>query len=55
MIPASHAENLRRVVPHSRVEIFPRAGHFPQLDEPALFFRVLDEFLDSASEFPRGR
>ncbi|ABG94576.1 probable hydrolase [Rhodococcus jostii RHA1] len=53
MIPASHAENLRRVVPHSRVEIFPRAGHFPQLDEPELFFRVLDEFLGPASEFPR--
>ncbi|MFZ2177002.1 MAG: alpha/beta fold hydrolase [Rhodococcus sp. (in: high G+C Gram-positive bacteria)] len=53
MIPASHAENLRRVVPHSRVEIFPRAGHFPQLDEPELFFRVLDEFLGSASESPR--
>ncbi|AWK71314.1 hydrolase [Rhodococcus oxybenzonivorans] len=49
MIPASHAENLRRVVPHSRVEIFPRAGHFPQLDEPELFFRVLDQFLDPAS------
>ncbi|WP_009475435.1 alpha/beta fold hydrolase [Rhodococcus sp. JVH1] len=53
MIPASHAENLRRVVPDSRVEIFPRAGHFPQLDEPELFFRVLDEFLGPASEFPR--
>nr|EJI95924.1 alpha/beta hydrolase fold family protein [Rhodococcus sp. JVH1] len=52
MIPASHAENLRRVVPHSRVEIFPHAGHFPQLDEPELFFRVLDEFLDSASKTP---
>ena len=53
MVPASHAENLRRVVPDSRVEIFPRAGHFPQLDEPELFFRVLDEFLGPASEFPR--
>ncbi|QSE84982.1 alpha/beta fold hydrolase [Rhodococcus koreensis] len=46
MIPSAHAENLRRVVPHSRVEIFPRAGHFPQLDEPELFFRVLDQFLE---------
>ncbi|MDV6271628.1 alpha/beta fold hydrolase [Rhodococcus globerulus] len=53
MIPASHAENLRRAVPHSRVEIFPRAGHFPQLDEPELFFRVLDEFLGPASESAR--
>ncbi|MFD6061050.1 alpha/beta fold hydrolase [Rhodococcus wratislaviensis] len=50
MIPASHAENLRRVVPHSRVEIFPRAGHFPQLDEPELFYRVLDQFLAQGAQ-----
>ncbi|MEU7768655.1 alpha/beta fold hydrolase [Nocardia sp. NPDC049190] len=47
MIPAAHAGNLRREVPHSRIEIFPNAGHFPQLDEPLLFFHVLDQFLDS--------
>ncbi|WP_419179599.1 alpha/beta fold hydrolase [Prescottella equi] len=46
MIPAAHADNLRRVVPGSRVEIFPRAGHFPQLDEPELFLRALDRFLE---------
>lgn len=46
MIPASHADNIRREVPDSHVEIFPGAGHFPQLDEPDLFFRVLDRFLD---------
>nr|WP_314145092.1 alpha/beta fold hydrolase [uncultured Rhodococcus sp.] len=47
MIPAKHADNIRREVPNSRVEIFPDAGHFPQLDEPDFFFRLLDEFLDS--------
>lgn len=46
-IPASHADNLRREVAHSRIEIFPNAGHFPQLDEPLLFFQVLDQFLSS--------
>ncbi|KMJ48737.1 alpha/beta fold hydrolase [Rhodococcoides fascians] len=45
MIPAKHADNIRREVPNSRVEIFPDAGHFPQLDEPDFFFRLLDEFL----------
>ncbi|MDJ0393764.1 alpha/beta fold hydrolase [Rhodococcus sp. G-MC3] len=45
MIPASHADNIRREVPNSKVEIFSNAGHFPQLDEPELFFRILDEFL----------
>ena len=52
MIPASHADNLRRVVPLRPVEIFPRAGHFPQLDEPELFFRVLDHFLGQATVRP---
>lgn len=45
MIPASHADNIRREVPNSRVEIFSGAGHFPQLDEPDLFYRILDDFL----------
>ncbi|OZF03733.1 MULTISPECIES: alpha/beta fold hydrolase [Nocardiaceae] len=49
MIPASHADNIRREVPNSRVEIFSDAGHFPQLDEPDLFFRVLDQFLGAAA------
>lgn len=52
MIPSSHADNLRRVVPLRPVEIFPRAGHFPQLDEPELFFRVLDHFLGQATVRP---
>ena len=52
MIPAFHTDNVRREVPNSHVEIFPNAGHFPQLDEPELFFRVLDEFLRSE---PEGR
>lgn len=46
MIPASHADNIRREVPNSKVEIFSNAGHFPQLDEPDLFFRILDDFLN---------
>ncbi|MBY4127117.1 alpha/beta fold hydrolase [Rhodococcus fascians] len=50
MIPAKHADNIRREVPNSRVEIFPDAGHFPQLDEPDFFFRLLDEFLDSSGQ-----
>ncbi|MDJ0396719.1 alpha/beta fold hydrolase [Rhodococcus sp. G-MC3] len=54
MIPASHADNIRREVPNSRIEIFSSAGHFPQLDEPELFFRILDDFLmtDKTVEIP---
>lgn len=54
MIPASHADNIRREVPNSRIEIFSSAGHFSQLDEPELFFRILDDFLmtDKTVEIP---
>jgi pimeloyl-ACP methyl ester carboxylesterase len=54
MIPASHTDDVRREVPNSRVEIFPNAGHFPQLDEPELFFRVLEEFLTSHPPGPEN-
>jgi pimeloyl-ACP methyl ester carboxylesterase len=53
MIPASHTDNVRREVPNSRIEIFPTAGHFPQLDEPELFHRILEEFLTSDPPSPQ--
>ncbi|QBJ94726.1 alpha/beta fold hydrolase [Rhodococcus sp. ABRD24] len=52
MIPAHHAENVREEVPRSQIEVFPDAGHFPQLDEPYRFFRVLDTFLRAGTEEP---
>ncbi|SDP39765.1 Pimeloyl-ACP methyl ester carboxylesterase [Nakamurella panacisegetis] len=45
LIPASHAEAVRTALPDSRVEIFPRAGHFPHLDEPERFHLVLADFI----------
>lgn len=45
MIPAAHLQNARRALPQSRVELFPRSGHFPHADEPDRFARVLEEFL----------
>jgi pimeloyl-ACP methyl ester carboxylesterase len=32
-------------IPHSRLEIFERTGHVPQLERPLRFNRLLDEFL----------
>jgi pimeloyl-ACP methyl ester carboxylesterase len=50
MIPAWHALNAQRSVPHCRVELFQGAGHFPHLDDPDRFAAVLRDFIadDSA-------
>jgi pimeloyl-ACP methyl ester carboxylesterase len=46
IIPVSHAYAVHERVPSSRLEIFERAGHFPQLDDPVRFARILLDFID---------
>ena len=50
MIPAWHALSAQRAVPDCRVELFEGAGHFPHLDDPDRFARVLREFIADSSE-----
>ena len=45
MIPASHARSVEKELPDCRVEIFEGAGHFPHLDDPDRFSRILREFI----------
>jgi len=45
MIPASHALSVAEQLPDCRVEIFEGAGHFPHLDDPDRFARVLRGFI----------
>ncbi|MDO8186393.1 alpha/beta fold hydrolase [Conexibacter sp. JD483] len=45
VIPASHGRDAHALVPSSRLELFERSGHFPQLDEPTRFIEVLEEFV----------
>lgn len=47
MIPAWHALSAQRSLPHCRVELFEGAGHFPHLDDPERFTRLLREFIAS--------
>ncbi len=47
IIPVSHGHATHERMPNSRLEVFPRSGHFPQLDEPERFLDVLIEFMDS--------
>jgi pimeloyl-ACP methyl ester carboxylesterase len=45
IIPVEHARAAHRLVPGSRLEIFPDAGHFPHLDDPLRFVRLLTDFM----------
>ena len=45
IIPVEHARAAHRLVPGSRLEIFPNAGHFPHLDDPLRFVRLLIDFM----------
>ncbi|HEY2141492.1 MAG TPA: alpha/beta fold hydrolase [Solirubrobacteraceae bacterium] len=47
IIPVSHGHAAHAQVPGSRLEIFPNAGHFPQLDEPQRFLDVLTDFVET--------
>jgi pimeloyl-ACP methyl ester carboxylesterase len=48
IIPVDHALAAHRLVPGSRLEVFPDAGHFPHLDDPLRFVRVLIDFIDTS-------
>ena len=45
IIPVEHAYEAQRLVPGSQLEIFPGAGHFPHLDDPLRFVRLLTDFM----------
>ena len=47
IIPLTHGLATHERMPSSRLEVFPRSGHFPQLDEPERFIDVLTDFVDS--------
>jgi pimeloyl-ACP methyl ester carboxylesterase len=55
IIPVSHGHATHELMPNSRLEVFPRSGHFPQLDEPERFLDVLVEFIDSTQPAARKR
>ena len=45
IIPVAHGRAAHELMPHSRLEIFPGAGHFPFNDDPDRFARVVDDFI----------
>jgi pimeloyl-ACP methyl ester carboxylesterase len=49
IIPVEHARAAHRLVPGSRLELFPGAGHFPHLDDPLRFVARLIDFMDTTA------
>ena len=47
VVPVAAAISYHRRIPHSRLEIFERTGHVPQLERPLRFNALLEEFLSS--------
>ena len=45
LIPVKHGQRGPPPVPHSKLEIFEQAGHFPHLSEPQRFVEVLERFI----------
>ncbi len=44
IIPVAHADRAHQAMPGSRLEVFEGAGHFPQIDQPVRFARLLADF-----------
>jgi pimeloyl-ACP methyl ester carboxylesterase len=45
IIPPAHGRSAHELMPHSRLEVFPGAGHFPFNDDPERFVEVLGDFI----------
>jgi 3-oxoadipate enol-lactonase len=46
--PPDQAEWLHRHIPHSRLEVIPRAAHLANLEQPEIFTRLAMELLESS-------
>ena len=57
MIPLAHGRAAHGLVPGSRLEVSPGAGHFPHLDDPLRFVRLLSDFIEATepAEIDSGR
>ena len=45
-MPVRHGEHAHQAIPGSRLEIFDRVGHLPQLEAPGRFVAALERFLE---------
>jgi pimeloyl-ACP methyl ester carboxylesterase len=47
LIPVEHAAVAHRAIQGSRLEIFDDAGHFPHVEQPVRFARLLMDFIEN--------
>jgi pimeloyl-ACP methyl ester carboxylesterase len=45
IVPVEAAAGYHRLIPNSRLELFERTGHVPQMERPSRFNQALDDFL----------
>src|SRR5450756_2973145 len=50
LIPVRPGRQAHRAIPSSRLEIFPKAGHFPHLEEPRRFAGLLVDFVEQTED-----
>jgi pimeloyl-ACP methyl ester carboxylesterase len=55
VIPVAHAHEAHTAIPGSVLEVFEQARHFPHMDEPARFAKLLLAFLDATEPVPFNR
>jgi pimeloyl-ACP methyl ester carboxylesterase len=48
IVPVEAALRYHRLIPHSRLEIFERTGHLPQLERPNRFNPLVRQFIESS-------
>ncbi len=55
--PVSQAEILNARIPHSKLVVFERSGHFPYVEEPQAFFSAIRHWLNRMQDHkaPRNR
>ena len=49
VIPPVSAEEVRSVLPNSAIHVLPECGHWPHMEKPEEFNRILTDFLSQAS------
>ena len=49
VIPPVSAEEVRSVLPNSTIHVLPECGHWPHMEKPEEFNRILTDFLSQAS------
>ena len=52
LIPVTHALRTQQLIPGSRLEIFPGAGHYPYLEDPERFATLLLDFIRTTKPTP---